>query len=252
MDQETLDVKLKPATRRPGQPTRTIPEQIADDVSHAIVNGDYHGGERIREQELATLYGVSRGPVREAIRTLQERGLVNFFPRRGAYVVEITLDTIVEVFNVRAVLMGLAARDLARRNDVAFLADLHAGIAEAQELARAKATPPQDFARAIARLGGMVAARCGNKHLSRMLREQLDHTLWGIIWRDRPLDFFTPQRQAAAVREWQKVEAAIANADDGEADMSLRRIYFNARDAAIKTLQQSRADKVGAAGLIRD
>src|SRR5665647_855007 len=105
MDLEALDAMQKPASRRRGERTRTIPEQIADHVSAAIVNGEYRGGERIREQELATLYGVSRGPVREAIRTLQERGLVNFFPRRGAYVVDVTLDTIVEVFNVRAVLM---------------------------------------------------------------------------------------------------------------------------------------------------
>lgn len=252
MDHELLDVGPTMAARRRGQRTRTIPEQIADHVSHAIVNGDYHGGERIREQELASLYGVSRGPVREAIRTLQERGLVNFFPRRGAYVVEITLDTIVEVFNVRAALMGLAARDLARRKDAAFLAELHEKIAEAQALAKAKTTPPQHFARSIARLGGLVAARCGNKHLSRLLRDQLEHTLWGIIWRDQPLDFFTPQRQAAAVREWQKLEAAIAASDDSEADLLLRRVFFNARDAAIKTLQKSRADKVESAGLIRD
>jgi hypothetical protein len=46
----------------------------------------------------------------------------------------------------------------------------------------------------------MVATRCGNQHLARLLRDQLDHTLWGFIWRDRPLDFFTPRRQMAAVR----------------------------------------------------
>jgi DNA-binding GntR family transcriptional regulator len=252
MDQELHNLGPKPATRRRGQRTLTIPEQIADHVSHAIVNGDYRGGERIREQELATLYGVSRGPVREAIRTLQERGLVNFYPRRGAYVVEITLDTIVEVFNVRAVLMGLAARDLARRKDAAFLAELRGRIVETQTLAKAKTTPPQHFARSIARLGGLVAAQCGNKHLSRLLRDQLEHTLWGIIWRDRPLDFFTPQRQAAAVREWQKFETAIAAAHDSEADLLLRRIFFNARDAAIKTLQETRSENINTVGLIRD
>ena len=61
MDYATLDRKPGAAPRRHGERTRTIPEQIADDVSNAIVNGEYRGGERIREQELATLYGVSRG-----------------------------------------------------------------------------------------------------------------------------------------------------------------------------------------------
>jgi DNA-binding GntR family transcriptional regulator len=45
--------------------------------------------------------------VREAIRALEQRGLVNFFPRRGAYVIEVTLDTVIEIFNVRAVLWAL-------------------------------------------------------------------------------------------------------------------------------------------------
>lgn len=160
MDQIALDRKPKP--RRRGERTRTIPEQIADHVSNAIVNGEYRDGERIREQELATLYGVSRGPVREAIRALEQRGLVNFFPRRGAYVVNVTLDTIVEIFNVRAALMGLAARDLARRKDPQPLLDLQAGIADLRELAKARATPPDRFARAVARIGGLVASRCGN------------------------------------------------------------------------------------------
>jgi DNA-binding GntR family transcriptional regulator len=252
MDHATIDLKPGTAPRRRGERTRTIPEQIADDVSNAIVNGEYRGGERIREQELATLYGVSRGPVREAIRALQERGLVNFFPRRGAFVVNVTLDTIIEVFNVRACLMGLAARDHARRKDPEFLADLRTGIAEARRLAKAKNTMPQHFARSVARLGGMVATRCGNRHLARLLRDQLDHTLWGFIWRDRPLDFFTPRRQMAAVREWEELAAAIEIGKDDEAERSQKRIFFNARDAAIATLQKTRSEEIDRAGIIRD
>ena len=252
MDHAAIDLKPGTAPHRRGERTRTIPEQIADDVSNAIVNGEYRGGERIREQELATLYGVSRGPVREAIRALQERGLVNFFPRRGAYVVNVTLDTIVEIFNVRSCLMGLAARDHARRKDPQFLADLRAGIADARQLAKTKNTMPQHFARAVARLGGMVATRCGNQHLARLLRDQLDHTLWGFIWRDRPLDFFTPRRQMAAVREWEELAAAIEIGKDDEAERSQKRIFFNARDAAIATLQKTRSEEIDRAGIIRD
>jgi DNA-binding GntR family transcriptional regulator len=246
-----LDKRTEAAPRRRGGRTRTIPEQIADDVSNAIVNGEYRGGERIREQELATLFGVSRGPVREAIRALQERGLVNFFPRRGAYVVDVTLDTIVEVFNVRACLMGLAARDLARRKDPQLINDLRAGIVDVRQLAKTKNAMPQHFARAVARLGGMIAVRCGNRHLARLLRDQLDHTLWGLIWRDRPLDFFTPRRQLAAVREWEELAAAIESGKDEDAERFQKRIFFNARDAAIATLQKTRSEGIDPAGIIQ-
>jgi DNA-binding GntR family transcriptional regulator len=251
MDQRAREPGPKPTTRRRGERTRTIPEQIADAVSTAIIDGEYRGGERIREQELADEYGVSRGPVREAIRELQQRGLVTLYPRRGAYVIEVTLDTIVEVFNVRASLMGLAARDLARRKDALFGAELAAGIAELRALARARATQAQPFARAVARLGGLVASRCGNRHLSRLLRDQIDHSLWGFIWRDRALDFFTPRRQQAAVREWEALAAAIAGGRDLDAERALKAIFFNARDAAVATLQKGRGQKVDRAGLIK-
>lgn len=252
MDRIALEQKPKSSSRRRGERTRTIPEQIADQVSTAIINGEYHDGERIREQELATLYGVSRGPVREAIRALEQRGLVNFYPRRGAYAVNVTIDTIVEIFNVRAALMGLAARDLARRKNPQLVADLQTGIAELRQLAKVRGTPPDRFARAVARIGGVIAVRCGNQYLARLLHHQLDRTLWGFIWRDRPLDFFTPRRQLAAVREWEDVAAAIAARRDGDAEKSLRRIFFNARDAAIATLQKTRGKTIDRAHLIND
>lgn len=77
-------------------------------------------------------------------------------------------------------------------------------------------------------------------------------TRWGFIWRDRPLDFFTPRRQLSAVREWEDLAAAIAAKRDGDAERSQRLIFFNARDAAIATLQKSRGGKIDRAHLIKD
>lgn len=247
-----LDRQQQPPLRRRGERTRTISEQIADHVSTAIVNGEYSNGERIREQELATLYGVSRGPVREAIRVLEQRGVVNFFPRRGAYAVGVTLDTIVEIFNVRAALMGLAARDLARRQTPELIADIQANLAGLRQLAETSDIPAERFARAIARVGGLIAAHCGNQYLARLLRQQLDSTLWGFIWRDRPLDFFTTRRQREAVHEWEVVLSAIVAGKDEDAEQFQQLIFFNARDAAIATLQKIRSESIDPAHLIRN
>jgi DNA-binding GntR family transcriptional regulator len=117
-------------------------------------------------------------------------------------------------------------------------------------LAKTKKAMPQHFARAVARLGGMIAARCGTRHLARLLRDQLDHTLWGLIWRDRPLDFFT-RRQLAAVREWEELATAIERGKDEDAERFQKRIFFNARDAAIATLQKTRSEGIDAAGIIQ-
>jgi hypothetical protein len=122
-------------------------------------------------------------------------------------------------------LIGLAARDHAAARSPQFLADLRTGIADARQLAKTKNTMPQHFARSVARLGGMVATRCGNQHLARRLRDQLDHTLSRFIWRDRPLDFFTPRRQMAAVREWKELAAAVEIGKDDEAERYQTRIF---------------------------
>lgn len=245
-----LDLKQKPRPQRRGERTRTIPEQIADHVNTAIINGEYADGERIREQELATLYGVSRGPVREAIRALEQRGVVNFFPRRGAYVVGVTLDTIVEIFNVRAGLMGLAARDAARRQDPQLIAEVSTAIDDLRQLS--PDAPADRFARAVARIGGVIATRCGNQYLARLLRYQLDTTLWGFIWRDRPLDYFTSERRQEAIREWEAVQAAIVSGQDADAEQSQRLIFFNSRDAAIATLRKTRNENIDPAHLINN
>src|SRR4249919_1356694 len=83
-----------------GLRTRTLPEQIADHLAAAILKGDYRDGEHIPEQKIASMFGVSHGPVRESIRALSKRGLIEFRPRRGAFVIEVTLDAIADLFNI--------------------------------------------------------------------------------------------------------------------------------------------------------
>jgi hypothetical protein len=67
-----------------------------------------------------------------------------------------------------------------------------------------------------------------------------------------PLDFFTPQRQLAAVREWQAIADAIATGSEGDVELLQRRVFFNARDAAIATLRKARNEKISKAATIRD
>ncbi len=241
------------APRRRGERARTIPEQIADHLGIAILNGDYRGRERISEQEVATLYGVSRGPVREAIRALEKRGLVELFPRRGAYVVDITLDAIADIFNIRAVLLGLAARNLAMRSDagdaVAELVEHTNGV---RRLADAEDVDPVAFALAVGRTGGIMYRRCGNPHLIRMLRQQNQGSLWGLIWRERPLDFLTRQRRLDTAADWTAVAVAIRKGDDRRAERLVRKALYDSRDGAMVTLRQLRGEQVDPSKFIRD
>ena len=93
----------------------TIPERIFSLLREAIVEGDIPAGSKISEPELAKAYGISRGPLREAIGRLEGCGLVVRRPNVGARVVTLSSDQLLEIFHVREALEGMSAR-LAAQN----------------------------------------------------------------------------------------------------------------------------------------
>lgn len=94
------------------QPLRDV---IFETLRKAIVSGDIKPGERLMEVSLANQMGVSRTPVREAIRRLEAEGLVTMIPRRGTHVSELSVKDIMDVLEVRAVLDRLATELAAKR-----------------------------------------------------------------------------------------------------------------------------------------
>ena len=84
---------------------------VFNTLRQAILRGELQPGERLMEIQLAQRLGVSRTPVREAIRKLELEGLVLMIPRRGAEVAEITRQDLEDVLEVRAALEELAVKD---------------------------------------------------------------------------------------------------------------------------------------------
>ncbi|HEX9921832.1 MAG TPA: GntR family transcriptional regulator, partial [Anaerolineae bacterium] len=76
---------------------------VADKLREAIQQGYFEPGQKLDQHEIAELLNVSRSPVREALRTLAAEGLVEFYPHRGAVVVELSLRELEEIFLMRAV-----------------------------------------------------------------------------------------------------------------------------------------------------
>ena len=83
---------------------RTVVDMTAEALRERILRGDYPEGAPLRQDALATEFGVSRIPVREALRQLEVEGLVTFSPHVGAIVSSLSLDEIAELFELRAVL----------------------------------------------------------------------------------------------------------------------------------------------------
>ena len=251
MDVEPLSPPAA-AHRRRGERTRTIPEQIADHVAAAIVNGEYRDGERLREQELAELYGVSRGPVREAIRELHKHGLVTLTPRRGAFAIGVSVDLVAESFNARAALAGIAARQFTRRRPEAGLAELAVRVGELETLLAAPNVAAITFARAIALSARAIYRHCGTGHIERVLREHFHSTIWGLMWRAEPLDYLTMERRAQTVDFWRRIHQAACAGDERTAERLLRADTLTSRDSVIATLSRIRNETVDPTLMLHD
>lgn len=99
-----------------------------------IVAGEWHPGERLLEVRLADMYGVSRVPVREALRRLEAEGFLSVLPNRGATVNSLTSKEALEILSVRASLERLAVREAAAQRTDDDLDELHLVLAAARPL----------------------------------------------------------------------------------------------------------------------
>lgn len=86
-----------------------LTERVADAIHARVVSGDWPAGTWLRQSQLAEEFAVSRTPIREALQTLSERGVVELIPNRGARIRLPTLRELREAYVVRAVLEGVAA-----------------------------------------------------------------------------------------------------------------------------------------------
>lgn len=96
---------------------RSLRETVVDALRQLIIDGDLAAGERLVEVRLAERLGVSRNPIREAIRTLESMGLITVIPRRGAYVADLDLKDIRLMQEVRVTLDRWIVQAAAIRHD---------------------------------------------------------------------------------------------------------------------------------------
>lgn len=94
---------------------KPLRELVCENIRQAIIDGTFSPGERLMEIQLADEMGVSRTPVREAIRKLELEGFVVMIPRRGTYVADISIRDITEIYEIRTCLDVLSAGLAAER-----------------------------------------------------------------------------------------------------------------------------------------
>lgn len=109
-------------------------QEVAERLRQRIFCDELAPGERIDEQRLAEQYGISRTPLREALKVLASEGLVELKPRRGCYVTEISQRDLDDIFPLMAMLEGRCAGDAVRHavpTDIADLSEIHSRLESA-------------------------------------------------------------------------------------------------------------------------
>lgn len=213
----------------PATLTPTLPLQIAERIGEAIVDEQFAPGERLKEMDLATAFGVSRTTVREALRILENRGLVRILPQRGAQVTQLSRIELENLFEIRAVLLGLAARHAARNYEAPDQAILQARIIE---LAAGR-DDAKAYARASAELVDCVARLSRNDQLAEMIAGFAQR-----IGRYTRLGLASRERRAHSLANWRRLVQAVAAKDQQAAEDINRRLALENRDAALIEIER--------------
>jgi DNA-binding GntR family transcriptional regulator len=153
---------------------RTLWEQVRDRLREDILSGELAPGTVLSEAALAESFGVSRGPIREALGRLASDGLVAITPRRGAIVTELTADEFLDAYQVREALETLAIRLAVPRleaDDLARLRELHRRMAGHVERDEVNA-----FFNANGEFHDLFVTASGNRKLHEMYRLLMDQT----------------------------------------------------------------------------
>lgn len=197
----------------------TLTETITASLQRAIVTGELPPGTKLNEPELAKRYGISRGPLREAINRLESRRLVKVTPNTGARVISLDTAQLLGLFETREALEGQAARLAALRMpdsaivDLSALLDAHAtAIAADGGQAYYQEAGDYDF-------HFRIAEGAQNPILAALLQEDLYQLLRMYRFRLSA----TEGRAAQALIEHRQILAAIADRDAELAELLMRR-----------------------------
>jgi DNA-binding GntR family transcriptional regulator len=202
----------------------SLRDQVLVELRSRIIDAYYRPGERLTEDRLAADFGVSRNPVREALRVVEAEGFVELQPRRGAVVAEPDERTMRDMFAARAVLEPLGARIAAEHATTSELAALRRLLDDARD-----ATQEGDFVR-VAELNSAlhqaVMRMSGNRWLMQFSTAMYRHVHW----------VFRLGASARAAHSWQEhvrlVEALEAH-DPDAAERAARDHVHAAETAAI-------------------
>lgn len=195
---------------------KTLREQIVESIRNAIVNGKLPAGERIAEPDLAERFGISRTPIREAIRQLESEGFITVVPRKGAIVASLSARDVSEFYDLKMILEGYAARQAA-----AVISEKDLQRMETVNVQMEAAARKQDVRRVIElhnEFHGIFVAAGGNERLHAIVQNlvmQFQRFRLILATKGRSLDGSIRQHgeiiEALRARDAERAESLVRN-----------------------------------------
>lgn len=200
-----------------------LANKVFETLGSEIMSGELGPGTRLGEEALSARFGISRGPVREAIRRLQQKGFVAYAPNVGARVASFSPQDLISLYAVREALEGMAARHAAEAITDDELAELRRIQDDRESEAAGGGAYSVD---ADLDFHYRVAQASGNPFLTKFLCEDL-YSLFRIC---RAQNARISGRHEEALREHRMVLSAMEARDPALAELAMRRHIANARE----------------------
>lgn len=206
-----------------------LADQAREHIRASILDGTLRPGERLTIEQLAAELGVSRTPVREALKALEQDGLVHLLPHRGAVVESVAREEVHHRYTIRAMLEGYAA-ELACRNDAAGIADELETICEELETAAKRAKPkdksaPGRLSQINQEFHAVIRDGSGSRTIVRLLETlrnpvSYTHAHWGDA-----------EKRTSSLEIHREIAAAFREGDPVKTRQLMERHILEARDA---------------------
>ncbi len=207
----------------------SLRNKIFNKIREDIIEGRYNDGESLVEKKLAEEFGVSRTPIREVVRQLELDGLVESMPNRGVFVIGITQEDIKDIYEIRILVEGLAAKwatkkiteeELKALNNACELMEFYTTKGDVEQIARYNT----EFHEII-----FEAAR--SKFLKKTLKNMQSYIQWA-----RLASLKTEGRAQKALIEHKAILEAFRNGDPIQAQMLIIEHVTNSSENVLKVM----------------
>jgi DNA-binding GntR family transcriptional regulator len=203
-------------------------------IREAIVDGRLPPGKRLKEEELARELGISRTPVREALLILQAEGLVDAAPNRGAAVRSHAADDLEDLYQLRALLEGYAARRAAANISEAAVADLKASCDRFESLIEGDV---QELVKENLLFHNVILDAARSRRVAELIRKVIELPLVyrSYIW------YSIDQRRISA-HYHRQITRALESRDGERAELVMKEHVFEARDTLVARVREQQGE----------